>query len=694
MSYRISIDVGGSFTDLLVFDEKTGEIQIHKTPTTPRDLREGVINAIKLASENLNVSVAELLRKTTIIIHGTTASTNALIERKAAKVGVITTRGFRDVLLAREGGKEQPFNWKIDYPPPYVPRYLTLPVTERINSEGEVEIPLNEDEVREVIRKLKKWNVEAISVCLLWSFLNPIHEQKIGEIIEEEWPQVAYDLSHRVNPIIREYRRFIATVINSSLRKIMGEYVYNLENWLKENAFAGSFYVMTCSGGVLGSSEVVDRPIFTVGSGPSMLPIAALNIGTLEKGATSVIGIDMGGTSFDVSFVRDGEIILTREAKVNPTEVGGDKLGIAKVDVESVGSGGGSIAWIDPAGYLHVGPHSAGAEPGPACYGLGGVEPTVTDANLVLGYLNPEYFLGGRMKIYPSEAEKAIKEKLADILNIDLIEAASRVYVTANYDMIVALRDLATRKGVDPRKTLLVGGGGAFGIHVAEIAKELGVKEIIIPKMAGTLSSYGGLVSDIKQDFRASHYTTSDSFDFKSVNRVLETLEKHAKEFLEKAKIAPENRELRYFVEARYPYQVYELDVPLRTSRITEENLPQLINDFHDAHFRYYAVRDPESHIECLAWRVSGIGRLPKPQAVELPYVGEDSSSALKGVRDAYFRENGGLVETSVYDGEKLGFGNKIDGPAIVEEPTTTIVVPPKSSLSVTKYGNYLIRVT
>jgi N-methylhydantoinase A len=692
MSYRISIDVGGTFTDLLIVNDRTGEIRTHKTPTTPSNLAEGVMNAIKLAAEDLNLDSSELLSKTVSIVHGTTATTNALIERKVAKVGMICTRGFTDILPGREGGKEHPFNWRIDFPPPFIPRYLIQPITERINSEGEVVVPLNEEEVREIIRKFKRWKVEAISVGLLWSIRNPMHEQRIGEIIEEEWSGIDYDLSHKVNPIIREYRRLIATAVNSSLRKIIGEYVSGLEDSLKESGFEGNLFLMTSSGGVINPSEVVNKPILTVGSGPSMLPLATLETGMFEKNMNDLIGVDMGGTSFDVAFVRQGEMPLNRDSKINPEEEGGDKLGIAKVDVESVGAGGGSIAWIDPAGYLHVGPQSAGAEPGPACYGTGGEEPTVTDANLVLGYLDPDYFLGGRIKIHPDKAEEAIKEKVADKLNIDVVDAASRIYTAVNYDMIVALRDLSVRRGIDPRKMLLVGGGGAFGIHAAEVAKGIGVEEILVPKLAALFSSYGGLVSDIKQDFRATSYTRSDAFDFEGVNRVLEQLENRALEFLGGAKVAPKNRELKYFVEARYPYQVYELDVPLRAKRISEENLPKLINDFHDVHFRYYAFRDPESHIECINWRVIGIGKTKKPRLKEMPPAGEDSSAALKGERKAYFRESGGFVKASVYDGDKLGFGNKINGPAILEEPTTTIIVPPESSITVTKYGNYSLR--
>ncbi len=694
MKYRISIDVGGTFTDMVLLDEKTGNIGTFKTITTPFDLTKGVLNDIKLAADNLGISISELLNDTISIVHGTTATTNALIEGKTGKVGVITTKGFRDILHGREGGKEQPFNWKLDYPPAFVPRYLILPVSERINSEGEIEESLNEREVREAIKKFGKWNVDAISICLLWSFANPVHEKRIGQIIEEEWPEIPYDCSHIVNPIIREYRRFIATVINSSLRKVIGKYMLNLENSLKKSGFKGNLFIITSSGGVLNSPELINKPILTLGSGPSMLPVASLYVATLERDRNDVIGVDMGGTSFDMAFVKHGEINLTQDAKINPSEVGGDKIGIATVDVDCVGAGGGSIAWIDPAGYLHVGPQSAGGDPGPACYGFGGIDPTVTDANLVLGYLNPEYFLGGKMKIYTRRAEEVIKNTIADKLNIDIIEGASRIYTIINYDMIVSLMDLAIRGGIDPRTTLLVGGGGAFGIHAADIAKGIGINEILLPKKAGVLSSYGGLISDIKQDFRATIFTTSNNFKFDVINKTLKDLENRAEDFLQRANISPENKSLKYFMEARYPYQVYDLNVALEEKRFSEKNLSLIVKRFHETHLQYYACQDSQSHIEVTALRVSAIGKTPKPRLNGIYDVKKDEKNALKGKRKAYFRDVRNFIETSIYDGDKLEPGYKISGPAIVEEKITTIVIPPNSELKVTKYGNYFLKIS
>lgn len=691
MSIKISIDVGGTFTDLTLFNEKTGKINNYKSPTTSEDLTNGIINSINLAAKDHNLSLKSFLETTNTIIHGTTASTNALIEDNISKVGMITTEGFKDILWGREAGKEEPFNWKIEYPPPMVPRYRILTVNERINSEGGIETELNEEDVLKAIDQFKEWDIDALSVCLLWSISNPKHEQKIGEIIKKEWPEIDFDLSHQINPVIREYRRFIATVINSSLKKLIGEYLSNLENNLKENGFNGNLLLMTSSGGVLNTDEIKNKPILTVGSGPSMLPVAALYSGSLNKKNDNVIGIDMGGTSFDVGFVRQGEIAITRDAKIDPTEMGGDKLGISKVDVESIGAGGGSIAWLDAADYVHVGPQSAEAVPGPACYGLGGEEPTVTDANLLLGYLDPNYFLGGKMEIYPEKAKNALKQKISDPLNIDVIEAASRIYTTINYDMLTALRNLAIKRGIDPRESLLVCGGGAFGIHASEICRELGLREVLIPKQAGVFCSYGGLISDIKQDFRTTTLTTSNNFDYKTVNRILKSLKEKADSFFERVGIPNEKREIKYYMEAKYPQQVHSLDVPIELKHINASNLSDLIELFHETHLRYYANKDLNARIEFTGWRIRAIGRTEKPRLQEMEFQGETPSDTYKNSRNIYFQSKREFIETPTYYGEKLKYGNLIRGPAIIEERLTTVVVPPNTSVQVNMYGDYLM---
>lgn len=688
MSFRTSVGVGGTFTDMFVINEKTRETESFKAPTTPRDLTEGIFNVIELASEHFSLSVAEFLKETISIIHGTTISTNALIEGKTPKIGLITTKGFRDVLLIREGGKDSAFDWSVDYPDPYVPRYLTLPLTERINAEGDIEVSLNEDEARKAVQQLKKFNVEGIAVALLWSIANPSHEMKVGKIIEEEWPGMYYCLSHEVNPIVREYRRFSSTVINASIYGIVSKYLMKLEGLLKKKGFRGSLLIATSSGGVMSAEEVAKKPIMTVNSGPSMLPVAALGIAVAERNFKNVSGVDMGGTSFDVGLIRNGEIVLTRDYKIAD-----DLIGILMANVRSIGAGGGSIAWIDRANRLRVGPQSAGAEPGPACYMLGGTEPTVTDANLVLGYLDPDYFLGGRLKLDPKLAEWAIKEKIANKLGLELLDVADLIVTTINYKMATGIRDFAGGEGIDLREFLFVGGGGAFPLHAVPIARELKIREVIIPKHGGVFSSYGGSISDIKQEFSRSYLTTSTQFDHQTVNKILEELEQRAREFLKRSRVPPENREITRFMEARYPYQIWELEVRLRSSRVAPEMIPQMVEDFHNVHEMIYGVKDPEQYIEAVHWRMRAIGKTLKPRMIELPYKGEDPSVALKGERGAYFKEMGGLVQTPVYQGDDLGYGNRIDGPAIIEEPNTTIVICPKSRATITKFSNYFIEI-
>lgn len=684
MKFRLAVDIGGTFTDLCVVDEKE-EMRSFKSLTTEH-LIDGLLDTLYLAGQDYGLSVQELLERSIFFVHGTTVSLNALLERKVAKTGLICTRGFRDILTIREGGKLEPFNWQVDYPKPYIPRYLTLPVTERINAEGEVEIPLDEEEVRQVVRQFRRWNVEAIAVSLLWSIANPVHEKRIGEIVAEEWPGVTWVLSHELNPIIREYRRTSSTVIDASLHKVMSQYLAQLEKALREQGFRGEIFIGTSSGGMMGVEEIAQKPIYTVGSGPTMMPVAGLFFGTLERESQNLLGIDMGGTSFDVSAVRDGQLVLSREAMV-----GEYMLGISRVDVRSIGAGGGSIAWVDSGGLLHVGPQSAGSHPGPACYDLGGEEPTVTDANVALGYLNPDYFLGGRMRLSPDRSAQVIQEKVADPLRIDLAEAAFSIFTTVNHNMIAAIQDITVKQGVDPRESLLVAGGGAAAIHVVPIAQELRMREVLIPKLAATFSAMGGLLSDIRQEFTGSLFMESHRFDCERVNALLQRLERRGEEFLSRAGVSPEDRKLEYFVEARYPYQVWELEVPLRGTRLSPEGLEALVEGFHRVHEAVFTIKEPGQYIECLYWRVRATGRVPKPEMREQVYGGEDGSRALKGRRRAYFRELGGFVDTPIYAGSLLTYGNRTTGPAIIEEPTTTVVLFPGSQATVSKWGNYLL---
>lgn len=690
MGFRIATDTGGTFTDLVIFGED-GELNSFKSSTTPKDIPKGIFNTIKLAADHYKMSPVELLMKTDIFIQGTTTATNAIIQGKTAKTGFITTKGFKDILLLREGGKPETFNSKIPYPKPYVPRYLTFEVIERINSEGEVYIPLNEDSVRTALSQLNKNGVEAIGICLLWSIVNPVHEQRIGEILDEEWPGIPYTLSHQLNPIIREYRRASSAVIDASLKPIITQYVENLNKKLRENGFTGSLFILTSFGGMMDYDMVCRKPIYVIGSGPSVAPCAGLFFGEKDCGVNNVIVCDTGGTSFDVSVIVNGNIQFTRD-----TWLGGEYLGhmtgLASVDVKSIGAGGGSIGWVDSGGLIHMGPQSAGADPGPACYMKGGKEPTLTDAAVVLGYINPHYFLGGTMKISAKKSAQAIEDKIAKPLDMNLHEAAFSMVAICNQNMVGAIQEITINQGIDPRESILVVGGGAGGLNIVDIAKEVGIKKLVLPKTAAVLSAMGGMFSDVVSENSANYYTCSNDFSFAPINNVLKQLEDDSAEFLSRLNIPPQKRKIEFIVEARYPEQVWQLDVVLRAKRITnQEDVDQIVEDFHAAHERVFAVKEPGQYIECIQWRARATGELAKPKLIELKDGGENPSAAFKGKREAYFRETGGLVETPYYDADKLMFGNKIAGPAVIEGSATTLVIPPGAIVTVSRLGSCLI---
>jgi N-methylhydantoinase A len=691
MSYRLCIDIGGTFTDLVVADAK-GNVNIFKSPTTPGNYTDAFIETVKMAAGHFSQPLKEFMGQCSTIEggyfgHGSTVSTNAIIEGKAAKTGLICTKGFRDILVAREAGKENPYDWQMEYPEPYIPRYLTFGVGERINAEGNIEEKLNEEDVRQAVRQFKEYNVRSIAVALLWSIANPVHEMKIAEIIEKEWPGIPYSLSHKVNPCIREYRRFSSTAIDASLKPLVSSYVAQLEKRLEAIGYKGQLSLLTSSGGVVSAEEFVKKPIFSVDCGPALAPSAGRLIAETDLGTDNIITTDMGGTSFDVACITGGEIAVSRE-----TEVGGYMLGINKVDSKSIGAGGGSIAWVDSGGLLHIGPQSAGAVPGPACYNKGGTEPAVTDANVVLGYLDPAYFLGGSMKLDKKLAAKAIVEKVATPLKISVEEAAYAMWGAVNASMSNVIQDITIWRGIDPREYLVVSGGGAGGLHIVAIAEELGVKQVLIPRVAGALSAFGGAFADITSDFSLSKFTESGSFDFDGIKSALASLEKQAEEFFEHMRVPKKQRRLQVYAEARYPFQVWELPVLLRSNGVSnQKQLDTLVADFHKLHRKVFSVSADDQPVEFVYWRIKATGKLPK---TDFPAAKATQGAAVsKGTRKAYFKELGGMVDTPIYKGIDLKPGNRISAPAIIEEPTTTILVMPGSKASITKYGNYLIEV-
>ena len=687
MGLRISVDTGGTFTDVVAGG--AGREVVGKAPTTPARIFEGMRGALENAAEQLDLSLPALLGETDLLIYGTTRATNAIVQGTCAKTAFLVTAGFPDILVLKEGGKHGVHDFATDYPDPYIPQAHTFEIAERIDAEGGVVTPLEREQARAALELVRERGFEAVAVCLLWAVANPAHEQALAGLIEEVLPGVPYTLSHRLIPIVREYRRASATAIDASLKPLMQAHLRDMEDDLRHAGCRGEILVSTSVGGCMHVDELVERPIHTVKSGPAMAPVAALAHSRMEGFGDDVIVCDAGGTTFDVSLVRGGAVKQTRETWIGG-QWSGHILAISSVDVRSIGAGGGSVAWIDPGGLLRVGPKSAGAVPGPACYGAGGSEPTVTDAALLLGYLDPDYFLGGRLALDVDAARRAVGT-LAETLGKSLDDGAHAIVSLANELMIKAIQDITVTEGFNPRECTLVAGGGAAGLGAMAIAGELGCERVILPRTAAVLSACGMQVSDVVHEHSASMVTRSAGFDFEGVNAVLAAIDAELERFaatLGERGLA--GMRIERFVEARYLFQVWELDVALPVDRFeTERDVEALIERFHATHEQVFAVHDPESILECLNWK----GRV----SVGLDSAASPPSAAAGGgeavpdsIRPAYFG-GGKRVETPIYLGRNLCPGAVIEGPAIVEEPTTTIVVDPGTRTRLSPAGNFIL---
>jgi N-methylhydantoinase A len=693
MSYRISVDTGGTFTDVVVADDD-GTLHIAKALTTYERAFEGVSTALEEIAGGLGLDLDALLAQSRQLTYGTTRATNAIVEAKTARTAFFTTEGFPDILLMREGGKLEPFR-QVAYPAPYVPRYLTFEIRERMDAEATAFVPLDEDSVLAAIREATGLGAQAIGVCLLWSTVNPAHELRVGELIAEHAPGLPFTLSHQLNPIVREYRRASSTVIDASLKPVMQDFLVSLERDLSAAGFAGQLFVSTSFGGAWRPSEVVERPIYSVGSGPSMAPVAALTYGAAELAdggkPPDMLVCDTGGTTFDVGLVSDGDIHYTSETWLGGRWIG-HITGTRAVDVKSIGAGGGSIAWIDSGGLIHVGPQSAGADPGPACYGRGGTEPTVTDAAVLLGYLDPSNFLGGRLSLDRDAAERAFAP-LAQQLGMTIEQAAQATITLASENIVGAIREITIAQGIDPREVTIVAGGGASGLNIVPIARELGCERVLLPRTAGALSACGALYSNVISEFATSHYAETHHFDLQAVNATLAGIEAQAQAFLASLDgVEAVGQRLEYFVDARYRAQVWELPVALPGPRFDgQADVKALEDAFHDVHERVFAVREPGQYLECLTWKVRATAELAKTALAGRPSAGlAEAVPAEHAV--ASFRETGSL-SVPRYDGATLPAGAELEGPAVIREPTTTVVLYPGSRAVVTEAGNYVLHV-
>ncbi len=691
MAYRISVDTGGTFTDVVI-SENGRIVLIEKALTTPERIFRGMEAALAIAAGRLGLSLAGLLAETELFIYGTTRAANAIVEATTARTALLVTEGFPDILLYREGGKAKPHDSSKDYPAPYIPRRHTFEIRERISAEGEVLTPLDRAQAEGVLATLKARKFEAVAVCLLWSVVNPEHEAAIGAMLEAHLPGVPYSLSSRLIPIVREYRRASATAIDASLKPLMERHLREMEEDLRAAGYAGEILVSTSVGGCMNVEELATRPIHTVKSGPAMAPVAGRRYAAEEDAGGNVIVCDTGGTTFDVGLIRDGNLVYSRDTWLGPKWTG-HIMSMSTVDVRSIGAGGGSIAHVDAGGLLRVGPRSAGSVPGPAAYGRGGTEPTVTDAAVVLGYIDPAFFLGGRMKLDAAAAATAIG-RLAAQLGLAPEDAAYAVIHLANEHMIRAINEITVNEGINPRESLVLAGGGAAGMNIGLIAQELGCARVLVPATASALSASGMQFSDIVFEHSASALTRTNAFDFDTANGALDAIRAELDRFTAELGDRARGRiRTEFFVEARYLFQIWELDVPLPMARFeTDADVRALDAAFDAAHERVFAMVDEESPVECVTWKGRVTIALGDEDAIAPPGETSPSAPAPDRRRRAYFG-GGAWVDAPIHTGANLAPGAEVPGPAVIEETTTTIVVFPGMTARRTADGNTFLEI-
>lgn len=682
---RFAVDTGGTFTDLVIEDDE-GQLRMFKAQTTPSDPIAGVLDTLQVAADALGEARGELLGRGSMFIHGTTRAINAIVTGNTARTALLVTQGHPDVLVLREGGRNEVFNFSVPFPRPYIPRSLTFEVPERTAPDGSIVAPLDEQAVIETLSRLRALNIDAVAVCLLWSIVNPAHERRIGVLIEQHLPGLPFTLSHALNPSLREYRRASSAAIDASLKPLMSGYMRDLEARLRDAGFGGRVFVVTSQAGVIDAAEGAETPIHLINSGPAMAPVAGHHYVGLDTHITTAVVADTGGTTYDVSLVRDGRIPWTRETWIGTPYVG-HMTGFPSVDARSIGAGGGSIAAVDSGGLLTVGPRSAGATPGPACYGKGGTEPTVTDCALVLGHLDPAHFLGGTIHLDVEAARAAVDRAVAKPLGLTTETAAASVIAIATENMVQAILDITVNQGIDPASAVLIAGGGAAGLNSTMIGRRLGCPAVLVPSLGAALSAAGALMSELTQLYRATRFVTTDSFDFAAANDALDHLQELAHRFIKTAGLG-EGR-IERAVEARYANQVWEIEVPLPVDRFADEgDVARFVEAFHAAHEAVFAIRDERSPVEIVGWAVRASCRLSGRSTFKLAPAGR--SVDLPRTRRAYFGGTG-FVDAALYDFERLVPGQSIEGPAIVDSPFTTIVVDPGARARKLPSGSLMI---
>jgi N-methylhydantoinase A len=689
MGYRIGIDTGGTFTDFVLMRDD-GTSRLVKTPSIPTDPPRAIRTGLLQIADQVGVDLTGLLANCDLIIHGTTVALNTLIQHRGARVGLLCTKGHEDSLEIRLAHKEDGHRYDFQFPPAkmLVPRFLRVPIEERVTSAGKVLTHLKESDVVEAIDKFKAQDVESVAICFLWSFLNPVHERRAAAIVAERFPEAYLTVSSDLLPQIREYTRVSTIATNAYVGPVLRRSIAEIEDMLRGLGYARPIRYMQSNGGVASGETISRKAVYAINSGPAAGPTGGLFYGRLAD-RRSLLTLDMGGTSTDISIMENGEVDIVKNIDVSRY-----RLGIPLVNVVSIGAGGGSIAWLDSKGILRVGPQSAEAVPGPACYRRGGTEATVTDALVVLGYLNPDYLLGGDFRIDRAAAESVIRDKVAIPLGLSLEKAALGVFSVVNANMVGGIRAVSVERGYDPRDFVLVVGGGATSAHVARLAGDLEIREVIIPKLASGLCAFGEAIANVKHNYLATYTTPFARLDLSVLNEILNRLELEGRAALREEGLDTKDVAVSRALEMRYSDQVHECTVAVpETGPLTEQSIDRIKELFHRRHEQLYTYCERDNEPELVNVEVTVMGRtragesVPATMHQSAPRPGE----ARRSMRRAYFEELGGATDVAVYDGRHVAPEDELAGPTIIEETTTTIVVPPGWSIALKGGGFYLM---
>ena len=692
--FRLGVDIGGTFTDAVLLSEASGATRIAKVPSTPSDPSRGFLNAVERILGDADVAPDAI----SYLVHGTTVATNSIIEGKTPRTAFITTEGFRDMLEIGRQVRPTLYDIHFEKVPPLVPRNLCFEVSERLDARGGVLEPLDEARVHEIAGTLAEQDVVSVAVCLLHGYLNPVHEQRIGELLRTHNRDLVISLSSDVCPEFREYFRASTTIINACVRPVLARYLADIEGRLRGRGMTAELLIMQSSGGVLTFETGAEKPAYMVESGPAAGVIVANYIAG-ELGHANAISFDMGGTTAKVGLILDGQPKVTKEyevgAQANPgvgqARASGYPIRTPVIDLVEIGAGGGSIAWVDSGGILRVGPQSAGADPGPICYGQGGREPTITDANLTLGRLDPAYFLGGEMGLSVDAARDGIARRCAEPMRLDTLACANGIVEIANAAMTNALRVMTVQRGIDPRDLVMVAFGGAGPLHAGRLCEEMNIGLLIVPPSPGTASALGLLVTDLKHEFSRTRIMEEGEEDLDEINGLFAAMESEGRAVLQREGLADERISFVRQVEMRYAGQSHELAVDFPAGEATAATLASVRERFHADHDRSYGHGYPDEPTELVNFRLSALGSIRKPRMREIAAHSGPADGARKGVRLVHFDSAGGFVETPVYDRARLGAGHRFDGPAIVEEMDSTTLVLPGYGVEVDRYGNLLI---